>query len=82
MVHSAWHLLRKGSGRLPMPCAAPGPKANSYHLTMARKGDVTCVIVESEDNLPYGDQRRDRLWIHVKECEPLTVGWDNRARSS
>jgi uncharacterized protein len=40
---------------------------------VAKKGDVTCVIVESEENLPYGDEWRDRLWIHVKECQPLEV---------
>jgi len=40
--------------------------------TLGRKGDVKCVIVESEENLPYGDEKqRNRLWINVKECEPL-----------
>ena len=39
---------------------------------LAKPGDVTCVIVESEENLPYGDESRDRLWIYVKQCEPVS----------
>jgi hypothetical protein len=39
----------------------------------ARKGDVTCTVVERIEDLPHVDERtwRDRLWIHVKDCEPL-----------
>jgi hypothetical protein len=40
---------------------------------LAKKGDVTCVLVESEDNLPYGDAQRDRLWIHVEQCRPVPM---------
>lgn len=36
---------------------------------LARKGDTRCMIVESEENLPYGDEKRNRLWIHVEHCE-------------
>ena len=40
---------------------------------LARKGDVTCTIVERFQDLPHVDetQWRNRLWIHVTECEPL-----------
>ncbi len=38
---------------------------------LAKKGDVHCVAVESEENLPYGDEWRNRLWINILECEPL-----------
>jgi hypothetical protein len=39
---------------------------------LARKGDVTCTIVERLQDLPHvdEDQWRNRLWVHVKECEP------------
>jgi hypothetical protein len=39
---------------------------------LGRRGDITCVLVESEENLPYKDEevQRDRLWIYVKQCQP------------
>lgn len=39
------------------------------------KGDVTCTIVENLQDLPHVDEKqwRDRLWIHVTECEPFRV---------
>lgn len=37
---------------------------------IARKGDTSCVIVESMKNLP-SDEERSRLWIHAKQCEVL-----------
>jgi ankyrin repeat protein len=40
---------------------------------LAKKGDVRCVVVESEENLPYGDDKRNRLWIYVEQCQPLQV---------
>lgn len=38
---------------------------------LAKKGDVRCVIVESEENLPYGEEKRNRLWIYVEQCVPI-----------
>lgn len=40
---------------------------------LGKKGDIHCTIVQSLDNLPYVDEhdQRDRLWINVKDCEPL-----------
>lgn len=38
---------------------------------LARKGDVKCVVVETEQDLP-GDKVRNRRWIYITECEPLT----------
>lgn len=42
---------------------------------LGRKGDVTCTIVERLQDLPHVDENqwRNRLWIHVTECEPLRV---------
>lgn len=42
---------------------------------LARKGDVTCTIVERFQDLPHIDENqwRDRLWIHVTECEPIRL---------
>lgn len=37
---------------------------------LAKKGDITCVIAESEKDFP-GDVAADRLWINVKECKPI-----------
>ncbi|MCH7499971.1 MAG: hypothetical protein IH886_08180 [Nitrospinae bacterium] len=36
-----------------------------------RKGQVSCVIVSDEQNLPYGKITRDRLWINVTECQKM-----------
>lgn len=38
---------------------------------LARKGDIDCVIVEREEDVPSDDEDRDRLWIHVKQCKPV-----------
>jgi hypothetical protein len=38
---------------------------------LARKGDVSCVLVENEQDRPDDDDGRDRRWIYVKECEPM-----------
>ena len=38
---------------------------------IAKKGQTSCVIVSDEDNLPYGEIDRDRLWIHVTECRVM-----------
>ena len=40
---------------------------------LARKGQIKCVLVENERDLPHVDERvqRNRLWIHVKDCQPL-----------
>ncbi len=38
--------------------------------TFARAGEVSCVVASSEENLPRDDER-DRLWIHIKNCEPI-----------
>jgi hypothetical protein len=38
---------------------------------VGRAGDMSCVAVESEENLPYSDEYRNRLWIHVAECAPV-----------
>jgi hypothetical protein len=37
--------------------------------TLARPGDVKCVIVESEKDVP-DDQEIDRRWISVDQCQP------------
>jgi sulfatase maturation enzyme AslB (radical SAM superfamily) len=37
---------------------------------LAKKGDVDCMIVESEENLPYVDEtRQNKRWIHIAQCE-------------
>jgi len=36
---------------------------------LANAGDVQCVLVETPEDLPYGDEDRNRLWINVKQCE-------------
>ena len=46
---------------------------------LARKGDVRCMIVESEENLPYGDEKRNRRWIHVDNCEVLASSGESQA---
>jgi hypothetical protein len=38
---------------------------------LAHAGDIKCVIVETEKDLPYGDEYRDRLWINVEQCKPI-----------
>lgn len=40
---------------------------------LARKGDVTCTVVERLQDSPHVDENqwRDRLWIHVTECESI-----------
>ena len=35
-----------------------------------KKGDITCVIVESEDDLPNGKDA-NRIWINAKQCMPM-----------
>lgn len=37
---------------------------------LARKGDVKCMIVENEENIP-SDSPRDKLWINVAQCAPI-----------
>lgn len=36
----------------------------------AHAGEVRCVVACSEANLPRDDER-DRLWIFIKNCEPM-----------
>lgn len=36
----------------------------------AHSGEVNCVIASSEGNLPKDDDR-DRLWIFIRNCEPV-----------
>lgn len=36
----------------------------------AHAGEVRCVIASSAANIPNDDER-DRLWIHITDCEPL-----------
>ncbi len=39
---------------------------------LANAGDVRCMLVETLADVPYGDdERRDRLWILVNDCEIL-----------
>lgn len=40
---------------------------------LMKKGDISCVVVESPDNLPYSDEWADRLWINVKQCKPTAT---------
>jgi len=50
-------------------------------MVLMKKGEVNCVIVESPENLPYGDEWANRLWINVKDCKPIKVAQkssDNR----
>ena len=37
---------------------------------LTRKGQTTCVIAQTEKDLP-GDEERNRVWIYVEECQPL-----------
>jgi hypothetical protein len=43
--------------------------------TLGMKGDIHCTIVQSLDSLPYVEEHkfRDRLWINVKDCDPLKL---------
>lgn len=36
----------------------------------ARKGDIICIIAETEKDFPWNDER-DRVWINVEKCLPL-----------
>jgi hypothetical protein len=37
---------------------------------LAKKGEVRCMIVEAEENLPHVDEtRRNKRWIHIAQCE-------------
>jgi len=38
---------------------------------LARAGDIKCVIVEAQKDLPYDEGNRDRLWINVEKCQPI-----------
>lgn len=38
--------------------------------TFARKGDITCTLVESRSDFP-NDEIKSRIWIHAKQCRPL-----------
>jgi hypothetical protein len=38
---------------------------------LAEEGEVSCVLVETPEDLPYSDDYRNRLWITVKQCEVL-----------
>jgi hypothetical protein len=46
--------------------------------TLARKGDVRCMVVETEDDLPYGEEKRNRRWIIVEQCEPIRSAADTQ----
>jgi hypothetical protein len=37
---------------------------------LAKKGDVTCLIVTRKEDFPRDDVR-DRVWIQVEHCRPL-----------
>lgn len=37
---------------------------------LCRAGQTICVVVEHPEDRP-NDEERDRLWIDVRECEPL-----------
>ena len=38
---------------------------------LARAGDIKCVIVETQKDLPYDEGFRDKLWIKVEKCQPI-----------
>jgi hypothetical protein len=42
---------------------------------LGKTGDTQCVITESPENFPSADKSaaRDRLWIVVEKCDPITV---------
>ena len=45
---------------------------------LVEAGDVSCVLVETEGDLPYGDEYRNRLWISVKQCEIIkNIGYQS-----
>ena len=44
---------------------------------LTKKGQTSCIIVESDDNLPYSDRWANRLWINVNECEVLKGATDD-----
>lgn len=48
---------------------------------LAKAGDVKCIVVESEDSLPYRDEqaRRNRLWITIEQCRPISTRADDGA---
>ena len=37
---------------------------------LCRKGQISCVIVKRPEDRPT-DEKRDRLWLNVNDCEPL-----------
>jgi hypothetical protein len=49
---------------------------------LVEAGDVSCVLVETEEDLPYGDEYRNRLWIHVKQCEVIKEIGSNEGTGS
>ena len=38
---------------------------------LARKGEVTCVLVESPEDFPDREDGKSRVWVYVKQCQPL-----------
>lgn len=37
---------------------------------LCEEGQISCVVVERPEDVP-SEEERDRLWIHVKDCQPL-----------
>ena len=37
---------------------------------IARKGDITCVVVASLEDIP-SDDNKNRKWINIKQCEVI-----------
>ena len=38
---------------------------------LARKGQIRCVLVEKERDLPYNENGKSKIWIVVDNCLPL-----------
>jgi len=38
---------------------------------LARKGEVTCALAESPEDFPDREDGKSRVWVHVKQCQPL-----------
>ena len=37
---------------------------------IAKKGDITCVVVESLEDIP-SENNKERKWINIKQCEVI-----------
>ena len=39
--------------------------------TLAKKGDIECVLAADRSKLPYDDKKCQALWVRIINCRPL-----------